>query len=47
MFPTFEVDNDDVNVAEKPDIGAKKSMIYWMLLRNLFGMAAQAVLNCQ
>ena len=45
MFPTVEINNDDVNVEEEPNVGAKKYMIYWMLLRNLFGMDVLAALN--
>ena len=38
MFPTVEIDNDDVNIEEEPNVAAKKYMIYWIMLKNPFGM---------
>ena len=38
MFSTVEIDNDDVNVEEEPNVGAKKIYDYWIMLKYPFGM---------
>lgn len=45
MFHTVEVNGEDANVEEEPNVGANYFIIYWMPLKDRCGIVVKVELN--